>query len=260
MQQYASPGSISDKRVAIDLIIVKETPKRVHGMIRWCPTWLQLADALTKESADAMDILRGAIVSCKYHLHAESTVMEAAADQRQRRLAKRQGPHAEPSAQASQVFFVASAVVSPSMVKVDANRFKQAEVRALFECMVSSFVADGEEFEKHMIQNKSMCKIRVPANFVDAKTFRSDEVLVTFAYYKTTGMITVFAGAVFLDGAERMLKGVLKAYESLLTTNEVSPLPEGATMRGQSLKMIAEQGVQSVFLEESAEQQSRLRQ
>ena len=29
LQQYSSPGSISDKRVAIDLVIVKETLKRI---------------------------------------------------------------------------------------------------------------------------------------------------------------------------------------------------------------------------------------
>ena len=66
LQTYSSPSSVSDKRVAIDLIIVKETMKRVWGTIRWAPTWLQLANALTKENADAMDVLRGAMTSNLY--------------------------------------------------------------------------------------------------------------------------------------------------------------------------------------------------
>ena len=33
LQQYASPGSVSDKRVAIDLVIVRETLQRIHGVI-----------------------------------------------------------------------------------------------------------------------------------------------------------------------------------------------------------------------------------
>ena len=69
LQQFASPGRVSDKRVAIDLIIVKEALQRIQGVIRWCPTWLQLADALTKENPEAMDVLRGAIVSQSYHLY-----------------------------------------------------------------------------------------------------------------------------------------------------------------------------------------------
>ena len=89
MQNIASPGSVSDKRVAIDLVIVKETLKRIAGVIRWCPMWLQLADTLTKESQEAMDAFRGAMMSKQYHLHAESVVLDAAAEQRQRRLVKR---------------------------------------------------------------------------------------------------------------------------------------------------------------------------
>jgi hypothetical protein len=106
LQQFASPGSVSDKRVAIDLIIVKEALQCIKGVIRWCPTWLQLADALTKENPEAMDVLRGAIVSKSYHLHAESSVMEAAADQRQKRLAKRQATASNSARDQSGVFTI----------------------------------------------------------------------------------------------------------------------------------------------------------
>ena len=43
LQHYSSPGSIGDKRVAIDLVIVKEALMRIGGVIRWAPTGLQLA-------------------------------------------------------------------------------------------------------------------------------------------------------------------------------------------------------------------------
>jgi len=218
VQQFASPGSISDKRVAIDIIIVKETLSRIGGVIRWCPTWLQLADALTKESAEAMDILRGAICSGKYHLHAESKVMEAAAEQRQLRLARRSVQSAEVTAQASQVLLVRDALV-PTMVKVDAKGFSETQVRSLFECMVSEFVKDDEEFQKHLTQNQSMCKAKVPAKVVDTKVFSDSDVMVTYTYHKTTGMITVTAAAVVLDGADKMMAGVLKGATSLFLEN-----------------------------------------
>ena len=67
-------------------MIVRETSKRVGGLIRWVPTWLQLADAMTKESPEAMDLLRAALVSNKYHLSQESVMLDAAAKQRQVRL------------------------------------------------------------------------------------------------------------------------------------------------------------------------------
>lgn len=44
--------------------------------------WLQLADALTKENADAMDVLRGAMTRNLYHLNNESVMLQSAAEQR----------------------------------------------------------------------------------------------------------------------------------------------------------------------------------
>ena len=121
LQQYASPGSASDKRVAIDLVIIRETLQRIHGVIRWCPTWLQLAHALTKESPEAMDLLRGALMKNQYHLHAESSMMAAAAEQKQRRLAKRHESEGFSGAQVSTVLSVSSRRLRP-MVRVSAKR------------------------------------------------------------------------------------------------------------------------------------------
>ena len=99
LQSFASPGSIGDKRVAIDLAIIRETLRRIGGVIRWAPTWLQLADALTKESAEAMDLLRAAMTTNKYHLSQESTMMEAAARQRQLRINRKYGDPMQESSQ-----------------------------------------------------------------------------------------------------------------------------------------------------------------
>ena len=170
LQNYASPGSIGDKRVAIDLVIIRETLKRVGGLIRWVPTWLQLADAMTKESPEAMDLLRAALVSNRYHLSQESVMLDAAAKQRQVRLDRKSQciPTTSQSAQASQSETPVLWVSCPrsSMVKVSTEKITEEEIRALFECMVSEVAADEKEYEEKLTQNKAMCKAKIPAHYM----------------------------------------------------------------------------------------------
>eukprot|EP00435_Cladocopium_sp_Y103_P015753 s1700_g3.t2 len=248
LQQFASPGSVSDKRVAIDLIIVKEALKRIHGVIRWCPTWLQLADALTKENQEAMDVLRGAIVSKSYHLHAESSVMEAAADQRQRRLAKRQASATTSCAQScSQVFLLSS---EPStMVKVNAKGVTDSNVRCLFEVMVTDYTEDEAAYEKNLTQTKTLCKAKIPAKVVNAKKFKGEEAMITCTYHKSTEMITLNGPAVFMDGAEQMIKDVINVFSKLVRDGTRDPLPEGAVHWGRALDYMQSKGYDSAFWE-----------
>ena len=249
LQQYASPGSVSDKRVAIDLVIIRETLQRIHGVIRWCPTWLQLADALTKESPEAMDLLRGALMTNQYHLHAESSMMAAAAEQKQRRLAKRHDSEGFSEKPASTVFCVVSSQrCQQPMVRVSAKGFKDVEVRALFECMVSSFAEDGQDYDKHMSQTKAMCKMKIPAGMVNSKEMRGETSLVTYSYCKSTNMVTVNAAAVLIDKAEFMLTEVFKVYGQMLHEGQVAPLPAGAQQWGKAFRMVKEQGAESLFL------------
>ena len=247
LQQYASPGSVSDKRVAIDLVIVRETLQRIHGVIRWCPTWLQLADALTKESPEAMDLLRGALMKNQYHLHAESSMMAAAAEQKQRRLAKRHDSECFSGTQVSTVLTVSSRPLRP-MVRVSAKGFKEEEIRALFECMVSSFAKSGKDYDLHMSQTRAVCKVKIPANLVNVKEMRGETHLVTYSYCKSTNMVTVNTAMVLMDKAESMLTRVFQAYGQMIHENEVAPLPAGAQQWGKAFQMIKEQGATSLFL------------
>ena len=216
LQNFASPGSVSDKRVAIDLVIVRETLARVGGKIRWAPTWLQLADALTKESPEAMDLLRAAMITHKYHLSNESTMMEAAAAQRQVRLQRQSvtGGDAQVTEQETAVQFVRPSV--GAMVKVAVEKISDEEIRALFECMVSSCVVDGDEYAKNMVQSKAMCKARIPARHVNDKLFGGEDNVLTFTFTKTTKMCQVHGSATMLDKAEETLQKVLQTYAQVL--------------------------------------------
>ena len=76
LHSMSSISTCEDKRVAIDLAILKQCHKRTGLVVRWCPTHLMLADGLTKDQADPADLLRAALSSGVYQLHDEAAVLE----------------------------------------------------------------------------------------------------------------------------------------------------------------------------------------
>ena len=250
LQKYASPGTITDKRVAIDLVIVKESLKRLWGSIRWAPTWLQLADALTKESADAMDILRGAMKSNVYHLNNESVMLQSAAEQRALRARKKN----QPKDFGSEVLWIQDYKTEETMVKVSAKGFTEDEVRALFENMVSRHAKTSEEFLAHIHQSRAACKAKIPLHMVNSKMLRGETGLATFTYTKTTQMIAVQAGAAFLDVIEDTMIEVMEKYGSMLKHNEILPMKEGTGEWSEAFRMVLHEGARSQFLEKENEE------
>ena len=71
----ASPSKLEDKRVAVDLAIIRQAVERTQMNIRWAPTELMLADSLTKDLADPADLLRAALHQGMYHLSQEAAVL-----------------------------------------------------------------------------------------------------------------------------------------------------------------------------------------
>ena len=56
--------------------------------MRWCPSERQLADSMTKNTADAADLLRSVMKSGRYVLALEETVLAGKAQERKDRLEK----------------------------------------------------------------------------------------------------------------------------------------------------------------------------
>ena len=81
----SSPSSVEDKRCGFDLVISRQCMQRLGATIRWAPTNRQLADALTKDSADPVDLLRSCMRSGEYQLSPEHVILERAAAERSRR-------------------------------------------------------------------------------------------------------------------------------------------------------------------------------
>ena len=80
-----SAPSLDDRRTSIDIVIIRESAGRMKASIRWIPTDRMLAGGVTKESADALDLLRACMKSGKYQVSPEKDVLEWRATERNRR-------------------------------------------------------------------------------------------------------------------------------------------------------------------------------
>ena len=83
-----SPSKMDDKRVAIDVAIIRQCISRTNLSTRWCPSELQLADSLTKDAADPADLLRAALSHGVYQLSEEAEVLRHKKEQRDRRASR----------------------------------------------------------------------------------------------------------------------------------------------------------------------------
>ena len=85
----SSPTSIEDRRTSIDVVIIRESCKLMSAFVRWVPTDRMLADALTKDSGDATDLLRACMKRAAYQISPEETVLEYQALEKERRLQRK---------------------------------------------------------------------------------------------------------------------------------------------------------------------------
>ena len=85
----SSPTSIEDRRTSIDVVIIRESCKLMAAFVRWVPTDRMLADALTKDSGDATDLLRACMKRAAYQISPEETVLEYQAMEKERRLQRK---------------------------------------------------------------------------------------------------------------------------------------------------------------------------
>ena len=83
----SSPSSptLDDRRTSIDVIIIKEAINRMQAKLRWIPTDRMLADSMTKEHPDAIDLLRACVRTGRYQISPEATVLMMRANERARR-------------------------------------------------------------------------------------------------------------------------------------------------------------------------------
>eukprot|EP00435_Cladocopium_sp_Y103_P044898 s702_g12.t1 len=85
----SSPTAVEDRRTSIDIVIIRESIKLTGAQIRWLPTDRMIADGLTKDKADPIDLLRSCVRAGSYQVSPEEFVLARQADERARRAQKR---------------------------------------------------------------------------------------------------------------------------------------------------------------------------
>ena len=89
LTSMSAASKCEDKRVAIDLAVLRQCIARTGLKVRWCPTELMLADGLTKDKADPADLLRAALKIGEYQLNSEATILDLKRQHRSERLHRR---------------------------------------------------------------------------------------------------------------------------------------------------------------------------
>ncbi len=89
LTSMSAASKCEDKRVAIDLAVLRQCIARTGLKVRWCPTELMLADGLTKDKADPADLLRAALKIGEYQLNSEATILDLKKQHRTERLRRR---------------------------------------------------------------------------------------------------------------------------------------------------------------------------
>ena len=160
----SSPSSVGDKRCAFDLVIAWKCMQRLGATIRWAPTNRQLADALTKDAADPIDMLRSCMRSGEYQRSPEHTILERAALERNRHRQR------QVSSQSSQLHSDPS-VSSVAFVAQQRFCFARSETTNTV-CVMVVFPSSGSElqvrsflesFDSEHASNATSVKVRVPA-------------------------------------------------------------------------------------------------
>ena len=85
LQSPSSPTSIEDRRTSIDVVIIRESCRSMSAHIRWVPTNRMLADALTKNDGDPVDLLRSCMKRSMYQISPEETVLKHQAREKEHR-------------------------------------------------------------------------------------------------------------------------------------------------------------------------------
>ena len=85
----SSPTAVDDRRTSIDIVIIRESIKVMTAQVRWVPTKWMLADGLTKDKIDPVELLRSCVRGGTYQISPEEHVLAQQAAERTYRAQNR---------------------------------------------------------------------------------------------------------------------------------------------------------------------------
>jgi len=81
-------GTVEDKRTAIDIAVIRQSIQRTGLEPRWCATGHMVADGLTKDKSEPIDLLRSVVRAAKYQLADEQLVLDRKKAEKEHRKQK----------------------------------------------------------------------------------------------------------------------------------------------------------------------------
>ena len=236
----SSPSSVEDKRCGFDLVISRQCMQRLGATIRWAPTNRQLADALTKDSADPVDLLRSCMRSDEYQLSPEHIILERAAAERCRRK-QRQTSSQSSSLQSEPVVSSNAFMVQAGVCLKRAEPVNTVCVMVVFpslgnESQMRSFL---ESLDSEHSSSATSVKVKVPAMLIDAISFEESAATLTLTWSKNTRKVQVQGPLTMLDRAKEQLIKLLQTYRTYCASRKVVPPPKGGERAAAMLRCTA---------------------
>ena len=90
-----SVATLSDRGVALDMLVARQLIESMGLSVRWVPAALQAADGLTKDTASGSDSLRALMRDGVYPTGAEEEALRRRAEEKEARLDRGRRRHEE---------------------------------------------------------------------------------------------------------------------------------------------------------------------
>ena len=168
----SSPSSVEEKRCGFHLVISRQFMQRFGATIRWAPTNRQLADALTKDAADPVDLLRSCMRSGEYQLSPEHIILERAAAERSKRK-QRQTSFQSSSLQSEPSVSSNALMVQPGICLKRCEPVNTVSVMVVFPSLGNELQMRSvlEVLDSEHASSATSVKVKVPAMLIDAISF-----------------------------------------------------------------------------------------
>ena len=231
--------------------------QRLGATIRWAPTNRQLADALTKDSADPVDLLRSCMRSGEYQLSPEHIILERAAAERSRRK-QRQTFSQSSSLQSEPVVSSNASVVQSGVCLKRAEPVNTICVMVVVpslgnELQMRSFL---ESLDSEHSSSATSEKVKVPAMLIDAISFEESAATLTLTWSKNTRKVQVHGPLTMLDRTKEQLVKLLQTYRTYCESRKILPPPKGGERAAAMLRCPARSDY-LVYLENGSESNRR---
>ena len=194
----------------------------------------QLADALIKDSADPVDLLRSCMRSGEYQLSPGHVILVRASAERSRR--KQRQTSSQSSSQpvvSSNVFMVQSGVCLKRAEPVNTICVMVVFPSLGNELQMRSFL---ESLDSEHSSSATSVKVKVPAMLIDAISFEESAATLTLTWSKNTRKIQVQGPLTMLDRAKEQLIKLLQTYRTYCESRKVLPPPKGGERAAAMLR------------------------